>query len=100
MNVRLLEPAEQELDEAIAYYNAQVAGLGDAFLLETLRVFDLIRQYPDAWHPLGANTRRCRMSRFPYAVVYVREPEALLVVAVAHMHRKPGYWRDRLTGRR
>lgn len=30
MNVRLLEPAEQELDEAVAYYNAQVAGLGDA----------------------------------------------------------------------
>ena len=32
MNVRLLEPAEQELDEAVAYYNAQVDGLGDAFL--------------------------------------------------------------------
>jgi len=26
MNVRLLEPAERELGEAIAYYNAQVAG--------------------------------------------------------------------------
>jgi hypothetical protein len=49
MNVRLLEPAQIELDEAIAYYNAQVAGLGDAFLLETLRVLELISQYPEAW---------------------------------------------------
>lgn len=46
MNVRLLEPAEQELDEAVAYYNAQVDGLGDAFLLEALRVFGLVKQYP------------------------------------------------------
>jgi hypothetical protein len=37
MNVRLLEPAEQELDEAVAYYNAQVDGLGDAFLLGRCR---------------------------------------------------------------
>ena len=37
MSLRLLEPAEQELDEAIAYYNAQVAGLGDSFLLEALK---------------------------------------------------------------
>ncbi len=46
MNIRLLDPAEQELDEAISYYNAQVGGLGDAFLVEALRVFGLIRQYP------------------------------------------------------
>jgi len=45
MNVRLLEPAGQELDEAIAYYNAQVGGLGDAFLLEALRIFGLVKQY-------------------------------------------------------
>ena len=57
MNVRLLEAAEQELDEAIAYYNAQVSGLGDAFLLETLRVFDLVVAYPVAWHPLGDGVR-------------------------------------------
>ena len=44
MNVRLLEPAEQELDEAVAYYNAQVDGLGDAFLVEALRVLGLVKQ--------------------------------------------------------
>jgi hypothetical protein len=53
MKIRLLEPAEQELDEAIDYYNTQVQGLGDAFLLESLRAFDLIQQYPLAWNSLG-----------------------------------------------
>lgn len=31
MNIRLLEPAQAELDEAIAWYEEQAPGLGDAF---------------------------------------------------------------------
>ena len=51
MNVRVLEVAEKELDEAVSYYNNQVAGLGDAFLLEAVAAIERIRQFPDAWHP-------------------------------------------------
>lgn len=96
MKIRLLEPAEQELDEAIDYYNAQVEGLGDAFLLESLRAFDLIQQYPLAWHSLGPGIRRCRLMRFPYGVIYSPGQEEILVIAIAHMHRRPRYWQDRL----
>lgn len=94
--VSLLAPAQRELDEAVSCYEAQVAGLGDAFLLETLRVFDLIARYPDAWHPLGVAVRRCRLSRFPYGVIYASEPEGIIVLAVMHLHRKPDYWRERV----
>lgn len=94
--VSLLAPAQRELDEAIAYYEAQVMGLGDAFLLEALRVIDLISRYPDAWHPLGKNVRRCRLSRFSYGVIYASEPAGIVVLAVMHLHRKPDYWRDRV----
>ncbi|MGH8618013.1 MAG: type II toxin-antitoxin system RelE/ParE family toxin [Burkholderiales bacterium] len=96
MPVRLLEPAAEELDEAVAWYNAQVRGLGDTFLVEVLRVLSLVERYPRAWHPLGESTRRCRLSRFPYGVVYAVEPEEILVIALAHLHRRPGYWRERL----
>jgi len=53
MNVRLLEPAEQERDEAVAYYNAQVGGLGDAFLVEALRVLGSKPGHPSTFilHP-------------------------------------------------
>ena len=96
MNVRLLEAAEQELDETIAYYNAQAFGLGDAFLLEALRVFDLVVAHPLAWHPLEDGVRWCRTNRFPYAVVYACESDEILVLAVANLHRKPSYWADRV----
>ena len=95
MNIRLLEPAQAELDEAIGWYAGQAPGLGDAFLLETLKILKLIEQFPDAWHPLMPNIRRCRLSRFPYSVVYTLDAADLLVLAVAHQHRKPNYWRNR-----
>jgi plasmid stabilization system protein ParE len=99
VNVRVLEVAQQELDEAVSYYNGQVAGLGDAFLLEAVAAIERIRQFPDAWHPLGENVRRCRLRRFPYGLIYHADEAGVLVVAVAHTHRRPGYWRDRLKGR-
>ena len=96
MNVRVLEVAQRELDEAVSYYNGQVAGLGDAFLLEAIAAIERIRQFPDAWHPLGENVRRCRLRRFPYGLIYHADESGVLVVAVAHTHRRPEYWRDRL----
>ena len=96
MSVRLLESAQVELDDAIAWYASQAPGLGDAFLTETLKTLKLIEQYPKAWHPLTQQIRRCRLRRFPYSVVYAQEGSDLLVLAVAHQHRKPGYWRTRL----
>jgi toxin ParE2 len=99
VNVRVLEIAQRELDEAVSYYNGQVAGLGDAFLLEAIATIERIRQFPDAWHPLGKNVRRCRLRRFPYGLIYHADETGVLVVAVAHTHRRPEYWRDRLKER-
>ncbi|GAB3498466.1 hypothetical protein GCM10027399_23670 [Curvibacter fontanus] len=58
MNVKLLAPAQHELDEAIAWYAAQAPGLGDAFLIETLKTITLITRHPQAWHPLSPQTGR------------------------------------------
>lgn len=96
MSIRLIEVARHELRDAVDWYAAQAPGLGDAFLIETLRAFDLIESYPDAWHPLTGDVRRCRLHRYPYGVIYTRVEHDVLVLAIAHLHRKPGYWRDRL----
>ena len=96
MSVRLLEPAQAELDEAISWYAEQAPGLGDAFLIEALKTIRLIENFPQAWHPLTPLIRRCRLRRFPYSVVYTQDDADLLVLAIAHQHRKPGYWKNRL----
>ena len=96
MTVRFLEVAQRELDEAIAYYNSQVPGLGDAYLVESVATIERIRRFPVAWQPLGKQVRRCRLRRFPYGLIYAVDEGNILIVAVAHTHRRPGYWRDRL----
>ena len=96
MNVRVLAVAQRELDETVQRYNQQTAGLGDAFLLEAIAAIDRIQRFPLGWHPLGSTLRRCLLRRFPYGVIYVREGSDILIVAVAHTHRRPGYWRDRI----
>lgn len=95
MRIRFLESAQYELDEAIEYYNAEVPDLGHAFLMETLAVLERIRQFPQGWHPLSLNTRRCRLRRFPYGVIYAAIDDEIIVIAVAHLHREPNYWRKR-----
>ena len=96
MSIRLLEPAQAELDEAITWYAEQAPGLGDAFLIEALKTIQLIENFPQAWHPLTPLIRRCRLRRYPYSVVYTQDGTNLLVLAIAHQHRKPGYWAHRL----
>ncbi|CAN5490471.1 hypothetical protein BH10PSE6_BH10PSE6_28480 [soil metagenome] len=44
----------------------------------------------------GRSIRRCRLSRFPYGLIYTIDKYDVLVLAVAHLHRRPDYWRDRL----
>lgn len=96
MNVRLLEVAQQELDEAVSHYDSQSPGLGNAFLLESVAAIDRIRRFPEAWHPMGNEIRRCRLRRFPYGLIYSNDETGILILAVAHSRREPSYWRDRI----
>ena len=60
MKISFLEEAKFELDEAIEYYDFQSAGLGQQFFQEVLNTLDRISSFPEAWHPLSKNTKRCQ----------------------------------------
>ncbi len=96
MIIRFLDVAQQELDEAVDYFNSESPGLGDDFLGEMLKALDRIGRHPMAWHPCSTRTRRCLLRRFPYGVIYTVTGEKILVIAVACLHRQPEYWQDRM----
>jgi len=96
MNIRFLAVAERELDEAIAYYHHEKDGLGHLFWLDVKHTLGRIAAFPNAWHPLSAHTRRCRLRRFPFGLIYQVRNDELLIVAVAHLHRRPDYWKNRM----
>jgi len=96
MRIRFLEIAQIELDDAVEYYNYEVPGLGESFLTEVLNALDRIGKYPEAWQPSSKRTRRCQTRRFPYGIMYQIRKDEILVVAIANLHRKPDYWKDRI----
>lgn len=55
-----------------------------------------IVETPERWPVLDDEIRRCLTRVFPYAVLYSIEPDYVLIVALMHNHREPGYWRNRL----
>jgi plasmid stabilization system protein ParE len=86
-----------ELEQAAEWYDAQGSKLRREFLAEVLAGLDRIIERPRAWQPLGRGLRRFRLSRFPYGIAYEVNDERILIIAIAHLHRKPGYWKRRLT---
>ena len=91
-----LEPAQIELEEEVRYLNEQQVDLGYEFVKEVADAIARILKYPEGWTRLSKRTRRCRTRRFPYGVIYQIRGDKILVVAVAHLRRKPFYWRDRV----
>jgi plasmid stabilization system protein ParE len=96
VRVVFLKLARQELREAMDYYDGERAGLGRELLAEVRAAIDRIKSFPTAWQPISANTRRCITRRFPYGVIYRLRDGDILILAVAHLHRNPEHWQDRL----
>jgi plasmid stabilization system protein ParE len=88
--------AKEELDGAVEYYEQCQAGLGLEFAEEAYAAIARIIQYPVAWSSLSQNSRRCLISRFPYGIIYQIKSHTVRIVAVAHLSRRPGYWKERL----
>lgn len=87
--------AESEFDRAVEHYGQCQPKLGLEFAEEVYAAIARIVQYPDAWTSLSKNSRRCLVNRFPYGVIYQAKFRAIRIIAVAHLNRRPGYWKER-----
>lgn len=96
MKVSFLALAQQELDGAVAWYNEQAAGLGQEFLDELDRAVRRAVTFPMAYHEVEPGIRRCLLARFPYGLIYGVDGDMMVIIAVAHLHREPRYWVERI----
>ena len=94
----ILHPgALAESSEAAEYYENQKTGLGLEFINELKAVLGRVVQNPRQFGLISGNLRQAKPRRFPYGVIYSIQGAELFVVAVPHLHRRPGYWRNRLS---
>jgi plasmid stabilization system protein ParE len=68
----------------------------DAFEQELVRAIECIGETPTTYPTIDGELRRYAFDRFPYALLYAVGPSSVRVLAVAHLHRRPGYWRGRV----
>jgi putative addiction module component (TIGR02574 family) len=101
LQYRILIEAERELTEASAWYDNEREDLGRELLLAYRAVVVHALEFPESGSPIrGLRTRykvrQFVFERFPYSIILAYPKGELVVVAVAHQHRRPGYWRKRL----
>jgi len=92
MRVVFTRIAKQELEDAVRYYELEYSGLGHRFKEEVRKAALRIVEYPRAWSTERGDVRKCLLHKFPYKLMYSVEENHILVIAVAHQHRKPDYW--------
>lgn len=92
----LTPEAEADLDSAFGWYEEQVAGLGGEFLATVEAHLARIESNPRQYQELYRGVRRAVMKRFPYAIFYLVEPPAAIILAVEHQARDPEHWKRRL----
>ena len=85
-----------EFAEAVQFYKERGRGLGRRFALEIRSAIQKAMIHPERWRMIEEDVRCCSVKVFPYSVLYTIEDGYVLIVAIAHGKRQPGYWRHRL----
>lgn len=95
--LRIHSLASLELTEAVRWYESKRVGLGEELLDEFAALITRLTMNPESGNPISVDqkTRRLLVTRFPYQVVYRVRPNEIVVVALAHLKRRPGYWKHR-----
>jgi plasmid stabilization system protein ParE len=95
MTLVVLPQAADEFDDAVAYYEAQQAGLGRRFRDEVDRHIRWIVAHPDIPRLRVGGYRRVNLKIFRHYVAYVQIATTIWILAIAHGHQKPEYWIQR-----
>jgi toxin ParE1/3/4 len=86
-----------EYEAAVLYYAERDPAVAQRFVAAVEDAIGRILDAPTRWRVLDEDVRRCLTRVFPYGVLYTIEPEFVLIVAVMHCSREPGYWKSRVT---
>jgi len=97
MNFEFHPEALEEYQEAGLYYAERDPQLARRFIQSIEDAIGRIVDAPDRWRIIDEDVRRCLTRVFPYGILYTIETDYVLIVAVMHCSREPGYWKSRIS---
>tara|TARA_R110001599_G_scaffold353795_2_gene597972 strand:+ start:117050 stop:117364 length:315 start_codon:yes stop_codon:yes gene_type:complete len=98
--VKIGKEAAQEFQEAAAWYEQGREGLGERFIAAFERALQLLEEDNPPLTPVGGEAgskgaRKLILHKFPFSIIVYELPISIVVVALAHHSRIPGYWKSR-----
>lgn len=87
--------AESEFLDSARYYEQHCEGLGCKFIFSINTSIQSIIRHPQAWPVIEDNIHRHRAKHFPYGIYYRIFSSYIRILAIAHLHRDPGCWKER-----
>lgn len=94
-SIRLHDEARGEFLEAVEWYSERSLTAADRFITEFYEAGRRACVEPELYAEIMDDVRLVRLHHFPWGLVYRVEGQQVHVLAVMHLHREPGYWRDR-----
>ena len=96
MRVKFHPAARVDVREGNAFYRQRspLAAVAFAHQIDAAlaRIAQAPLRYPEGEHGMREHVLP---SRFPYTIVYRVHQDLIVIVAVAHQSREPGYWHNR-----
>ena len=89
--------ALEDYQEAAHWYAQRRTALALRFVDAIEDAIWRVSEAPERWRIIEEDVHRCLTRVFPFGILYTIEPDCVLIVAVMHLSREPGYWRHRLT---
>lgn len=87
-----------DVEQAYAWYEERLPGLGRSFMDELEKIHAHIQRNPQLFGKVRGPVRRAILRKFPYGVFYIVDAHAVSVIAVLHHARAPHHWQRRSTG--
>ena len=96
MKIRVLDLAEQDLLDGFFFYEKHQVGIGDYFLDALYSEINSLLLYAGI-HKRAFGYHRLLCRRFPYAIYYTLDGEAILVWRVLDLRRDPIWIKHQLS---
>jgi len=93
--VDYLPGARRDFDESFDWYAQRSAPAAVRFVNAVDAALRAVAANPERFAAVDALHRECPVRRFPFRIIYRVVEGRVVVVAVAHAKRRPGYWKDR-----
>jgi len=92
---RYLAPARRELRNAAYYYKERSPRVAATFMASVQSAIDDLVAFPESATVVKGAVRGKIVPRFPYTLMYRRDGDVIVILAVAHHKQRPEYWIDR-----